>query len=228
MKLVLISDVHGNKENIEKLKNEFDSCDGIVFAGDFTEFNKEETGLPALEALSKCHENIFAVLGNCDNPELMEKLDENDISVDSSIVFHEGLAFAGSSGGSVFTKTTPNERTEEELLSDFDVIKNACDSSVNDQWNNLIVVSHNPPKNTSVDQCAPGVHVGSESLYNFIKEIKPLAVVTGHIHEGTGIDHIGETVVVNPGALFEGKYAVMDIEKKDGRWTVKNTELRNL
>ena len=227
MKLLLISDAHGKTENIERLSGISKECDAVLFAGDYTEFNKYETAAPCVKKMRALHESVFSVIGNCDMPELSESLDGEDMSVEHAITYFEGLAIAGSGGGSKFTGTTPNERTEEELLSDFEMIKNP-ELKEEGQWSNLILISHNPPKDTLCDQCAPGVHVGSKLLSDFIKEIQPLAVLTGHIHEGAAVDKIGRTYVVNPGALAEGKYAVMEIEKSGGEWNVLKCELFQL
>lgn len=227
MKLLLISDLHGKIENLEKLRPQFESSDAIVFAGDFTEFGKYETSLPAVKKLREMHENIFCVLGNCDKTDLLEQIEKQDMCCERGIVYFEGLAFSGSGGGSKFTGTTPNEREEDDLLSDFDVVRNSALDGEG-QWNNLILVSHNPPKDTLCDECAPNVHVGSSMLSDFVRETKPLALVCGHIHEGRAIDKIGETVVINPGPLADGNYAVLEAEKSGGEWKVLKAELKNL
>ncbi len=67
------------------------------------------------------------------------------------------------------------------------------------------MVSHQPPYDTINDQVSPGVHVGSNSIRKFIEEHQPLVCFSGHIHEGTGIDHIGNTAIVNPGSGRQGK-----------------------
>lgn len=224
MKFLVLSDIHGNLENLEKLNPMAKEADGIIFAGDFTEFENEKTGLPVLKALCKMNENIFAVRGNCDYPSLEEEFEGSDISCERQLVMHEGLAFAGSHGGSKFTGTTPNERTEEELQSDFNIITNEGAQ----EWDNLIVLMHNPPKNTACDKISGDIHVGSELSTKFIEEYKPLAVVTGHIHESAAICKVGNTTVMNPGAVAEGKYGWLTVSKKDGKWTVDSAELKNL
>lgn len=224
MKFLVISDIHGNIENIEKLENEFKNADAVLFAGDFAEFGKEETGLPALKALCKKHETIFSVIGNCDKPEFLEELEKADISVQKQLVMHEGLAFAGAGGGTIFTKTTANERTEEDILSDFKIIEEQGDI----EWDNLVAIMHNPPKDTDCDAIPGGIHVGSQALRDFIEKYKPLAVITGHIHESAAICKVGDTTVINPGAVLEGKYALMTAEKKDGKWSITSAELKSL
>ncbi|MCR5613449.1 metallophosphoesterase family protein [Treponema sp.] len=230
MKFLIISDMHGNTENLDRLDSVFKDVDGVLCAGDFAEFNKLKTAKPVLEKLVSKHESIFAVIGNCDEPDFVQELEGQDISVQKTLVFHDGFAIAGSGGGSIFTKTTPNERTEEDLLTDFEIVENSSDSCADKdgRWSNLIIISHNPPLTEKCDSPAPGVHAGSKMLSEFIKKRSPLLVVTGHIHEGAAIEKIEESTVVNPGSLAEGKYALAEFEKKEGEWTLKSAELKRL
>lgn len=224
MKFLVISDLHGNLEVLDKMNEVFKQADGVIFAGDFAKFGNEETGLPALEKLCSRHDTIFSVIGNCDNPSFIEEIEKRDISVEKQLVMYEGLAFAGSGGGSKFTGTTPNEKSGEELMADFKIITEQGEQ----EWNNLIAVSHNPPKNTDCDKISGGVHVGSELFTQFIEQYKPLAVVTGHIHESAGICKVGVTTVINPGPLLEEKYAWLEVVKEKGGWKVVSAELKSL
>ncbi len=230
MKILVISDIHGSTENIEKLENVFKECDLVLFGGDFARFNHAETGKPALEALRKSHDSVFAVLGNCDEGEFISELEDADMSVQKSMVFTDSLVIAGSGGGSRFSGDTPFERTEDELLGDFDVIKNSIEQIQDEdgKCSSLILIMHNPPKDTKADMIPGGIHVGSEKLRNFIEEVQPLLVVTGHIHESAGIDKIGNTTIINPGALLEGKYSIVEIEKSSDKWNVKSAQLCSL
>ncbi|MCI7441081.1 MAG: metallophosphoesterase family protein [Treponema sp.] len=225
MKFLVISDIHGETEMIEKLDPCFKKADGVIFAGDFAKFEHEETGLPVLQLLCKKHETIFAVIGNCDKADFISELESRDVCVQKTLVMHDGIAFCGSGGGSKFTGTTPNEREDRELLSDFNIIT----SEGKQEWNNLIAIMHNPPKDTECDKVAPAVHVGSPLLRTFIDDYKPLAVVTGHIHESFAVCKCGDTTVVNPGSLAEGKYAWLEVEKSTGgKWEVKSCTLESL
>lgn len=229
MKFLVLSDLHANNEMIDKLDAEFKACDAVLFGGDFAECFKPETGKEALEKLCAKHENIFAVLGNCDNEDFLEELENQDISVEKSLVFHEGIAFAGAGGGTIFTGKTEFERTEEDILSDFDIVKNSVEQSGDASlWKSLILISHNPPKDTKCDAVNAELHAGSAQFTDFIKENQPVAVICGHIHEGKAVDKIGETVVINPGALQEGNYATMTVEKDGDGWKVTSTELKKL
>ena len=227
MKLLLISDVHGKTEQLEKLGEQIKAADAVLFAGDFTTFKKPETAEPCVQKMRELCPNLFCVLGNCDDPALLPEIESLDASCEHSLVYFDGIQIAGSGGGSKFTGETPNERTEEDLQKDFDVIENSG-LQEEGQWSNLILVSHNPPKCQSCDQPAPGVHAGSQIFTDFIARAKPLAVLCGHIHEGAGIEKIGQTVVVNPGPLADGKYAVMELEKSGDCWRVADTQLKSL
>ncbi len=216
MKILVLSDLHANNKILDDMNDLFSAADAVIFAGDFAECFKPETGKDALEALCLKHDNILAVLGNCDEPSFIEELEDKDISIENTIVYSDGIAFAGSGGGSIFTQKTVNERSEEDLLSDFDIIESSIkDSGDSSMWKNTILISHNPPKNTKCDKVNETLHAGSQIFTDFIQKNQPLAVVTGHIHEGVGVDKIGETVVMNPGALLEGHYGILEIE--DGK-----------
>ena len=227
MKLLVISDLHAHNDVLDKMDSLFEQADAVVFGGDFAECFKPETGKAALEKLCSKHDTIFAVLGNCDNEVFMQDLEEKDICVEKALLFHEGLAFAGSGGGTKFTGKTEFERTEEECLSDFDIVVNSVeqggDSSL---WGNTILISHNPPKGKTVDAVNAALHAGSQMFTDFILEHKPLAVICGHIHEGRGVEKIGETTVINPGSLGEKQtYVWLDVERdSDGNWKINKVE----
>ena len=65
MKLLIISDGHGDLEKLKRIKPVAGGVDALIFGGDFAAFKKIETGAPFLNELLKIHKNIFAVLGNC-------------------------------------------------------------------------------------------------------------------------------------------------------------------
>lgn len=218
--------MHGDIAYIEKLGEEFARSDAVLFAGDFARFQDVQTGLPALKLLTDKHDSVFAVTGNCDEPAFLEELEKADISVQGGLVFRDGLVFAGSGGALKFTGTTPNERSDEELVSDLRIVREQephAEGGV--RWPNLIALVHQPPKDTKCDRITAGVHVGSPLIRAFIEEVQPLAVVTGHIHESFGIDSIGDTVVMNPGSLAEGRYGVLEAERTPSGWKIARAEL---
>ena len=103
MKFLVISDLHAHNDVLDKMDAQFKEADGVLFAGDFAECFKPETGEEALKLLCKKHDAIFAVLGNCDNEDFLEDLEAQDVCVEKSLAFFDGLAVAGSGGGTVLT-----------------------------------------------------------------------------------------------------------------------------
>ena len=223
MKLLVISDGHGNTEQLERLAPIAANVDAVLYAGDFAAFDKPETGAPFLERLAKLHDNVFAVLGNCDEPSFIEELERRDICVQGQLVFFEGLAIAGSGGGSKFTGTTPYERFDEELVSDLAIVRKNSEES--GRLDNLVLIAHSPPHGTALDRIDSGAHVGSVGIRQFIEDFQPLLAVSGHIHESRGVDQIGNSQLVNPGSLAEGFYAIAEIAQGEGGKKAAKVEL---
>lgn len=227
MKILILSDLHAHNDVLDKMDDVFAKSDAVLFAGDFAACFKPETGKEALLQLCKKHDTIFAVLGNCDNEDFLEDLEEQDVCVEKTLVYHEGLAIAGAGGGTYFTGKTEFEREEQDIIADFNIVKN-CVEETGDKslWKNLILICHNPPKGKTVDAVNENLHAGSELFAKYIEENQPLAVVCGHIHEGVGMEKIGETLVINPGSLGEaGSYAQMEIEKEGEFWKIKDAKI---
>lgn len=230
MNILILSDLHARNEVLDKLDSQFEKADVVLFAGDFAECFKPKTGKAALEKLCGKHDTIFAVLGNCDNEDFLEDLEERDVCVEKTLAFHEGLAVAGAGGAAIFTGKTEFEREEQDILSDFNIVKKVTEET-NDSslWKNLILVCHNPPKAKIADAVNENLHVGSELFAKFIEENQPLAVICGHVHEGRGIEKIGETLVINPGSVGEAEtYAELEIQKEGEFWQIKDAKLCNL
>ncbi len=226
MKFLVISDIHGNIDVLNKMDSQFNEADAVLFAGDFCECFKPETSKPTMEALLKKHDEIYSVLGNCDEPDFIEEMEDAGINAEKTLNYTQGLAIIGSGGGSKFTGKTPNEREESDLISDFDILDQ---EEFEGDYSNVIIISHNPPKDTVCDAVNPELHAGSQLFRDLITEKRPLAVVTGHIHEGCGVDKIQDTVIMNSGSLGEkGTYGWLEVEKKNGSWTVTRAEIKKV
>lgn len=229
MKFLVLSDLHAANDMIEKMDSLFKQADGVLFAGDFAECFKPETGKEALDKFCKKHDTIFAVLGNCDNEDFLVDLDEQDINVENALVYEGGLAIAGAGGGTKFTGKTEFERTEEDIIADFEIVENAVaetgDASL---WKSLIMICHNPPKGEVCDKVNEELHAGSQMFTDYVAKNQPVAVICGHIHEGQGVEKIGETTVMNPGSMAEGCYGWLEVEKDGEGWKVTSAETKKL
>ena len=99
--------------------------------------------------------------------------------------------------------------------------------SIKDELENLpephneqvVYIIHMPPVNLGLDVCLDGRTVGSESVYDFIKNKQPLFTLHGHIHEspdmnGIWKNKIGDTIAIQPGQLEMLTYVIIDTETK--------------
>lgn len=229
MKVFIFSDGHGNLENLKLAKAFIDreGFDLLLFAGDFTKFGHEKTGIAYMEEVLSYKKAIFAVMGNCDFQSLLEFGLEKNILVDGRIREFQGFFVSGSGGGSYFTGTSPYERKDEALASDLSLVETKV-TSKEVQASKLIVLSHNPPLDTKLDQIQGGIHVGSPLIRQFIERTQPLLFVSGHIHEAVGVDKLGKTSLINPGALVDGRFATCEIVESEKGYEVVNVQFDNL
>ncbi|MGL4986762.1 MAG: metallophosphoesterase family protein [Treponemataceae bacterium] len=226
MRILLLSDLHANLAMLNALDTEFTKADIVLCAGDFAQFNQIETSLSTLNVLLQKHDCIFAVTGNCDSPDFLEELEKANVSVQNTLIFNSGLFFAGAGGSLQFINETPNERSDDQIISDLHILEESKDSV--GELANLILITHQPPKNTNLDKTRNGMHVGSKNIRSFIEKHQPLAVICGHIHEAVSTDTIKNTFLVNPGSLAQGHYAILTLDKKDDKWIIKDCELCSL
>jgi Icc-related predicted phosphoesterase len=83
-----------------------------------------------------------------------------------------------------------------------------------------VLVVHGPPRGHG-DRTVGGEDVGCADLLAAVERAQPRYVVCGHIHEGYGITHVGETTIVNA-STCDVRYApvnpphVLDVEARPG------------
>ncbi len=222
MRVVAITDIHSSLRNIEKLADiiEDEDVDLIVIAGDITHFGSIATAKRILDPLIRTSIPVFFVPGNCDPLELLEWEDPSHkiFNLHGKLRSLSGYYFAGVGGGIKSPFNTFIEYSEDDY---YKLLERAA-GDLKD-YTRLVLIVHNPPYNTQLDIVRSGIHVGSRSVRAFIERKQPLLVITGHIHESRGIDSLGKTVMVNPGPLKWGYYAVISLNNKR-----IDIELRNL
>ena len=86
-------------------------------------------------------------------------------------------------------------------------------------YKSTIFLCHDTPKNcldiiTNKKSPMYGKNLGDEYFSKYIKKYQPLIVVCGHMHENQGKCKIGKTTVVNPGAAYEGKAALIELKNE--------------
>ncbi|MBD3286259.1 hypothetical protein GF359_06910 [candidate division WOR-3 bacterium] len=75
-----------------------------------------------------------------------------------------------------------------------------------------ILLVHNPPVSRVAVGQNSNEELGAEILNRIIEKNKPAYCFCGHAHASPGQDSIASTIVVNPGPMFRGRYAIIDAE----------------
>ncbi len=201
MKLLALSDFHGEYSHVMSLLDKAGSIDAVLIAGDITNFGPDEKAVELLDMFQDIP--ALAVPGNCDNPSILKILDENDhiINLHNSVYELGGFTFVGLGGSNPTPFNTPFELSEKKIGEYIGTLLSGLKGR-------LILLSHAPPRNTT-DKLPHG-NVGSEVLARYMKRFE--LIVCGHIHEGRGVVSIDNTRVVNPGMASKGEGAVITIE----------------
>lgn len=197
MKLLALSDLHGDYSHIEAIRRKAGHFDAVLIAGDITDFGPDER---ALDLLAMFEEPVLAVPGNCDNPSLLKLLDGTTINLHNSCHTMEGLTFVGLGASNPTPFHTPFELSEREISEKVEMLLKTVTGRV-------VVLCHAPPRNTT--DRLPAGNVGSEALASVLGRCD--LVVCGHIHEARGSMRAKGTLVVNPGKASEGQAALINI-----------------
>lgn len=207
MKILALTDIHAKTASLKSIADDLAAADAVLAAGDITHFGGREAMLSILDEIKEYSPLLYAVPGNCDRPEAVAALAETGMGIEGKIADVNGIPVAGIGGSLPCPGTTPNEFGEADFKR---ILEQEPFASL--EPGAFILVSHQPPFGTKVDRAWIGGHVGSREIRNFIETKKPLLCITGHIHESRGVDAIGETKIVNPGAFKSGHYAVIEME----------------
>ena len=207
MRIIAFSDFHGNSIAVDKAKEivEGEKPDLLLISGDLG-VSSRSSAMSVLERLSSADIPIFFVPGNMDTPELASfEYPQTFKCIHGRCERIGDVSFTGVGGAVRGPFMTPFENTEEEIRQILEKGAKECDST------KTVLVSHVPPKNTSIDLTRSGVHVGSTAVRDFIEAFQPILVVCGHVHEARGTDEIGGTIVVNPGPAQNWFYSQIEL-----------------
>ena len=206
MRLLGITDLHGNSRSLERIVAEAGPVDAVLLGGDITHFGSPEGVDEAVRLAGASGGAVLAVAGNCDSAQIDQRLVELGVSVDG-----RGVQFGevGLHGVSAIPPWIPKmyQSTEEELGAALE----AGYAQVAEAEHHC-VLAHAPPRGLRLDRVFLGRHVGSTALRTFVERRGPALVVCGHIHEGRGIERLGRTTVVNCGYGAKGHYAMIEVD----------------
>jgi Icc-related predicted phosphoesterase len=208
VRLVCFGDVHMALGAVERLGPTLRAADVAIVTGDITNFGDPPDAARVIDAVAAHCPAVLAVTGNLDMPWVIDALAARGISLHGEARRLGGLGVFGCGGSNVTPMDTPTELEEDELRA----VLERAHAGVADAPRRLMIC-HTPPFDTRLDRLRNGTPVGSPAVRTFIESARPDLAVVGHIHEGRGIDRVGETTVVNPGALRDGGYAVVEYDE---------------
>lgn len=181
--------------------------DCVLLIGDLTNFGPMSAADDILSRAKATGVRTLAVPGNCDPKQIMELLDKYGVNLHAKCVEINGINFVGLGGSNLTPFNTPFELQETEIQEELEKLTCATGEKI-------VLVTHAPPFDTTVDMTAQGTHVGSKSIRQFIEKTQPLAAICAHIHEARNTDTLGNTLVVNPGPISKGFAAEIEVGGK--------------
>ncbi len=182
MRILFFSDLHGDQVATSRISQQLLEMDAAFGLGDFASFGRglDET----LEQLD-VGTDVYLLPGNHDDAnelKLICKERSHFTYFHGEYVVLKSKTFAGLGGGMPGLPFGLSEEKVHQILNRFMPLEN------------LVLVTHTPPYGTAVDRAWSGAHIGYHSLREFVTEVQPLAVYSGHVHEAEGTtDSLGTT-----------------------------------
>lgn len=229
MKILVVSDIHYNLQQFDWLASNASRYRLIIIAGDMMELSSAvdpETQAAVLEQYFRRISSICPLVVCSGNHDLIEEFDGDktpewlwDLDIPNLIVdcgvFEDddlrvlSLPWRTSSDDPAKIGAWLEERYEE----------------TRDQSRLICWVHHSPPHGTKTSWNGKR-DLGDKLVAEWIGRFAPDLVFSGHIHnapyyqpEGSWIDRVGETVVINGGRQTGGLPATVVVEVEDGAIT---------
>ena len=181
------------------------AADLAILTGDLTNFGEPSDAARVIAAARQHCPAVLAVTGNLDMPWVIDALRAEGISLHGEGRRLGDLGIFGCGGSNETPMDTPTELPDAELGR----VLESGHAMVADAPCRLMIC-HTPPFDCGLDRLVNGTPVGSPAVRAFIEQHAPDVAVVGHIHEGRGVARLGRTTIVNPGALRDGGFAVLD------------------
>lgn len=202
MKFLVLTDLHGKKSALEWINPMIakENIDYVLFLGDAVEMPcaaQESANMISLIGSDR----ILAIPGNIDSPGLVDILDTVAENMHGKGKQLGDLYIAGLGGSNPTIFDTPFELQEEEIFEKLDAISKE----------GMILMVHAPAYGFN-DVIPSGISVGSKAILDIVKKYRPKLVLSGHIHESFGKKEMDGTVFINPGAVRDGRCAIVSID----------------
>ncbi|MDI9394356.1 MAG: metallophosphoesterase [Euryarchaeota archaeon] len=209
MKILAISDPHGDYSKIQKIIKKAGNFDLVVVVGDITNFGPDEKVNELVEMFDK---PVLAIPGNCDKKSVLKALD-NSKAVNMHGKYEQigNIRFIGLGGSNPTPFNTPFELSEDEIENVLEEM--VCSAENSGECGRIVLLTHAPPYGAR-DELSFG-HVGSKAIQKFLDRVD--LIICGHIHEAKGVEKVGKTVVLNPGEASKGSSALVSIEETENK-----------
>jgi Icc-related predicted phosphoesterase len=209
MKILAISDPHGDYSKIKKIIEKAGNFDLVAIVGDITNFGPDEKVNELVEMFDK---PVLAIPGNCDQRSILKALENSKaINLHGKAEQIGNIRFIGLGGSNPTPFNTPFELSEEEIESALEGM--VCSAENSEECGTIVLLTHAPPHGARDE--LPFGHVGSKAIQEFLDRVD--LIVCGHIHEAKGMEKVGKTVVVNPGEACKGSCALITIKETENK-----------
>jgi Icc-related predicted phosphoesterase len=208
MKLLSISDLHGNHASLERILAKAGPVDAVLLGGDITNFGSPMDAQRLIRLAQDAGNRVLAVAGNCDSAEIDRCLTEWGVSAAGRGITLGSVGVHGLSGVPPW-KRGMYQLTEEELAAS---LQAGYEQLASPQHH--VILSHVPPRGLHVDRTFLLRHAGSTALRSFAEQTRPALIFCGHIHEGRGMDQLGPTLVANCGEGAAGYFGLAEIDQQ--------------
>ena len=203
---IVIGDLHDSTSRFGDIPG-LAEAEGVIVTGDLTVTGGVPAARRVLDALGVYNPRILAQIGNMDRAEITDWLEWEDRNLHVRVRQLDPDTAVMGVGGSPFTPFgTPSEFPETRFADWLEQLWRTARRS-----RRVVLVSHTPPRDTRCDRLTDGSHVGSTAVRDFLLECQPDVCLCGHIHEARSLDRLGRTILVNPGPLATGGYAVLSV-----------------
>jgi len=194
LKILQLGDVHCDIGMLRKLKETSRSLqfDLLAVHGDV------ECDGEIVDLLKEISPKIIFVPGNMDDVAISKEFSRQGFNIDSKALEIGDHVFFGIGGLSFYTSYVK----VKELIPTY-------------KGRKAVLLTHHPPLSEKTDLALGSIHAGLVELRELDEEFKIHIHMHGHIHESPGWEFIGETLVVNPGALKHGRYAIIDTTTRE-------------
>lgn len=203
MLIYAVADIHSQTHKIQTIETNILKYqpDLLVIAGDLTRYFNP---LPTIKRIGALALPVLIIRGNTDSKRIESFLTAfpNIRSPHLKKETLEGLSFVGLNG------TIPIPfRSQINLLErwsrSIDPLMGA----------NTVLIAHPPPRGT-LDSVFFNLHAGCPKIREVILRRKPLLYICGHIHESTGTQYLGKTLVVNCSIGKTGEGVLIEVKNE--------------